>query len=180
LSKEGHTLSVRFSGSAAQAQQAVRALWPRYYQNLFLTMHSASEILADNYAEDVRMARLLAIATGIALAIAAFGTYVLSAHTVQRRAREIVLRKLHGAGRGDIGVLVLREVGTLALAAAAIGLPIAGVVIARYLAGYVERAPIGYWTLLGALAASFATATLAAARHAWSAMQMQPAAALRT
>lgn len=179
LSTAGHTMSVRFSGSPAQAQQIVRTLWPRYFPDVVLTMRSASDILADNYIEDVRMAKLLAIATGIALAIAAFGTYVLSAHTVQRRAREIVLRKLHGAGRGDIGFLVLREVGTLALVAAAVGLPIAGVVIARYLAGYVERAPIGYWTLLAALSATLLIAAAAAARHAWLAMRMQPAAALR-
>jgi hypothetical protein len=179
LFADGHTLSVRFNGSPAQAQQAVRTLWPSYYPELFLTMRSAGEILADDYAEDIRMAKLLSIATGIALAIAAFGTYVLSAHTVQRRAREIVLRKLHGAGRGDIGLLVLREIGALALVAAVVGLPIAGVVIARYLAGYVERAPIGYWTLLAALSATLAIAIAAAARHAWLAMRMQPAAALR-
>ncbi len=179
LSTAGHSLSVRFNGNAADAQQTVRMLWPRYFPDAILTMRLAGDILADDYAEDVRMARLLVIATGIALAIAAFGTYVLSAHTVQRRAREIVLRKLHGAGRGDIGLLVAREIGTLALVSAAAGLPIAAVAIARYLAGYVEHAPIGWWTLLAALATTLAVALVAVARNAWIAMRMQPAQALR-
>jgi ABC-type antimicrobial peptide transport system permease subunit len=175
----GHTLSVRFSGRAADAEQIVRTLWPRYFPDAILTMRPAADILADDYAEDVRMAKLLVIATGIALAIAAFGTYVLSAHTVQRRAREIVLRKLHGAGRADIGLLVAREIGTLALVSAVVGLPIAAVAIARYLAGYVEHAPIGGWTLLAALASTLAVALSAVARNAWIAMRMQPAEALR-
>lgn len=175
----GHTLSVRFSGSLAEAEQAVRTLWPRYFPDMPLTMRRAGDILADDYAEDIRMAKLLAVATGIALTIAAFGTYVLSAHTVQRRAREIVLRKLHGAQRRDIGLLVLREIGALALVAAAVALPIAAVAIARYLAGYVEHAPVGYWTMTLALAATLAVAVAAAARHAWLAMRMPPAAALR-
>jgi putative ABC transport system permease protein len=113
------------------------------------------------------------------LVIAAFGTYVLSANTVQRRAREIVLRKLHGAHRTDIGLLVLREVGALLLAAAVLALPIAAVAIHRYLAGYVEHAPIGYWTLLLALSLTWAIALIAIARHTWIAMRMVPVRALR-
>jgi predicted lysophospholipase L1 biosynthesis ABC-type transport system permease subunit len=104
---------------------------------------------------------------------------VISAYTVQRRAKEIVLRKLHGAARTDIGLLVAREIGLLAAAAATVGLPIAAVAVARYLASYVEQAPVAYWTLLAALVTTLATATLAVARHAWLAMRMQPAEVLR-
>jgi putative ABC transport system permease protein len=175
----GHTLSVRFTGSAADAERTVRTLWARHFPDALIALRSASDILTDDYAEDVRIAKLLTIATGIALAIAAFGTYVLSAHTVQRRAREIVLRKLHGAGRIDVGLLVAREIGGLALVSAAAGLPIAAIAIARYLASYVEHAPVGYWTLLAALASTLAVALLAVARNAWIAMRMHPAEALR-
>jgi ABC-type antimicrobial peptide transport system permease subunit len=113
------------------------------------------------------------------LAIAGFGTYVLAAHTVQRRAREIVLRKLHGAGPSHIALLVVRETGALALLAALAALPLAWLGIGRYLAQYVERAPIGGWTLLAAFAMTLLVAALAVARHAWLAMRMRPADALR-
>jgi ABC-type antimicrobial peptide transport system permease subunit len=104
----------------------------------------------------------------------------LSANTVQRRAREITLRKLHGAQRADVGLLMLREIGTLILAAGVIGLPIAAVAIQRYLSGYVERAPVGYWTLLFALALTLVIALIAISRHAWLAMRLSPAEALRS
>jgi hypothetical protein len=177
----GITLSVRASDGAAAAalEPAVRALWPKYFPDALLKTRPAAEILAVNYADDARMARLLALATGIALAIAAFGTYVLSAHTVQRRAREIVLRKLYGAGGGAIGALVVKEIGALTLLAALIGLPPAALAIQRYLAGYVEHAPIGGWTMLLALAASLTVAAAAVARHAWLATRMRAAEALR-
>ena len=176
---KGSTLSVRASASAGEVDTAVQALWPKFYPDALLRTHRAKDILAANYADDARMAKLLAIATGLALAIAAFGTYVLSASTVQRRSKEIVLRKLHGAGRSDIALLVLREIGTLLLVAAAVGLPLAAVAIARYLATYVEHAPIAYWTLLGALAATLAISLIAVARQAWIAMRLMPAEALR-
>ena len=176
----GTVLSVRASGDPAVVERAVQALWPSYFPDAIPRIVRAGDVLAANYADDARLAKLLTVATGIALAIAAFGTYVLSANTVQRRAKEIALRKLHGARGADIGLLVVREIGALALAAAVIGLPVAAVAIRRYLADYVEHAPIGCWTLLFALSLTLAIALIAIARHTWIAMRMAPADALRT
>jgi cell division protein FtsX len=180
LRTAGASLTARVHGPMADVERAVRELWPRYFPESLLRMHRAEEVLAVNYAEDARMAKLLASATCLALIIAGVGTYVLSANTVQRRAREIVLRKLHGARRGDIGLLVLREIGTLILIAAVIGLPLAAIAIQRYLAGYVEHAPVGYWTLLFALALTLLIALSAISRHAWLAMRLSPVEALRS
>jgi hypothetical protein len=175
----GATLSVRSSGDVAAAKLAIDSLWRRYFPDDMPEIHRADDILAANYADDTRMAKLLAVATGVAIAIAAFGTYVLAAHTVLRRAREIVLRKLHGAGGRDIGLLIAREFGLLALAAGIVGLPVAAVAIERYLAGFVERAPIGWWTLVCALCSVLAVATAAIVRHLRIAVRMTPADALR-
>jgi cell division protein FtsX len=175
----GTVLNVRASGAPADVERAAQSLWPAYFPDAIPKIFRAADPLAVHYAEDARMAKLLAVATGIALAIAAFGTYVLAANTVQRRAREIVLRKLHGAGRADIGLLVVREIGALTLAAAVIGLPPAAIAINRYLAGYVEHAPIGYWTLLLALSLTLMVALAAITRHTRIAMRMVPADALR-
>lgn len=176
----GTVLSVRAATDPAAVERSVRALWPSFFPDAIPKVVRAGDVLARNYADDARLAKLMSVATGIALAIAAFGTYVLSANTVQRRAREIVLRKLHGARGADIGVLVVREIGALVLAAAVIASPLAVVAIRRYLSGYVEHAPIGYWTLLIALSLTLAIALIAIARHTWLAMRMAPAEALRT
>jgi putative ABC transport system permease protein len=179
LSTGGNTLIIRTTVAPAQIEAVVQALWPRYFPESIPRIGQASTIYAANYAEEVRIAKLLAVATGIALLIAAVGIYVLSAHTVQRRAREIALRKLHGARPVDVGLLVVRETGSLVLVAAVIGLPLAALAIERYLAIYVVRAPIGYWTLLFALASTVAIASISVARHAWLAMRMMATDALR-
>ena len=96
-------LTVRARAGVAQAERALRAQWPKYFPDGILKVQRAGDILAANYAEDARLAKLLGIASAIALAIAAFGAYALAAHTVQRRAKEIVLRKLYGASAPAIG-----------------------------------------------------------------------------
>ena len=173
------TLSVRASGPVAEVEQAIALMWRRYFPNAVMQTERATDVLAANYADDARLARLLALATVIALAITAFGMYALSAYMVQRRAREIVLRKLYGAGRAQIALLLGRDLGLLILGAGAFGLPLAFVGVSRYQAGFVEHAPLVYatpWLALGGVAVVTLLATL---RHTWSALTMRPGALLR-
>jgi hypothetical protein len=174
------TLTARISGSTAAAERSVRAVWPRYFSNSVLQMTTAKSIYAANYADDARLAKLLALATAIAMTIAAVGAYVLAADAVQRRMGEIALRRLFGATRLDIGKLIALEIGAVAGLAAMIGMPLAALGIARYLAGYTEHTPIAFWTLVFALLATLGTTAFAGVRHAWIAMTLRPAVALRT
>jgi putative ABC transport system permease protein len=174
------TLTVRASASIADAERAVQAVWPKYFPNSVLEMKPAKDIYAANYADDARLARLLALSTAVAMIIAAFGVYVLAADAVQRRTKEIALRKLFGTRRRDIGKLVAKEIGTVILLSAVVALPLAALAIGRYLAAYTERTPLAYWALAFALLVSLATAAFAGARQMWIAMALKPAAALRT
>ncbi|MCU6435062.1 ABC transporter permease [Undibacterium sp. Jales W-56] len=169
----GTTLSIRSRGSLTTTEHTVQSLWANFFPDKTLDMHHAQQILDANYDEEQRLTTLLAISTGIALAIAAFGTYALSAYTVQRREKEIALRKLYGARKRHISRLVMKEIGTLTLVSAMIGLPIAAFLIELYLASYIERAPIAYWTLLLSLAWSCAIALIAVLLHAKHAMSKQ-------
>ena len=81
-------------------------------------MRPGKEIYAANYADDARLARLLRFSTIVAMAIAACGVYVLAADTVQRRTKEIALRKLFGTQRRDIGKLIAIEIGAVILLSA--------------------------------------------------------------
>jgi putative ABC transport system permease protein len=172
--------TVRCSGDVDAVRRAILALWPRYFPNEGLDVVRTSALMADIfYADDLRLAKLLAASSAIATAIAAFGIYVLAAYSVRRREKEIVLRKLYGAGGAAIAQLVAREFAALVGAGALLGLPFAWVAIQRWMAGFTERAPIGAWTLVAALLVAGAVALVATLRHALAAMRIRPAAALR-
>ena len=105
--------------------------------------------------------------------------YALSAWSVRRSARQIVLRKLHGARRADIAAFVARQFAGLLLVAAGVGLPVAGWLAQAWLSNYVERTDAAFWALPLALAVVVAVAALAALRHALAAMRLRPAQVLR-
>ncbi|NYE62882.1 putative ABC transport system permease protein [Duganella sp. 1224] len=180
LSDSSRLLTVRVqAGRAGAVEQAMLAVWQRCFPARPPVIRHAASYYAQAYVDDVRLAHLLACATAVVLTLAAFGIYVLAAHSVQQRAREIVLRKLHGAGRAAIAVLVGREFVLLTAVAAVIALPPAWLVIAHYLAPFAERSPLGTWAPLAALALALLVAAAATGRHTWSAMRLAPAQALR-
>jgi putative ABC transport system permease protein len=164
----------------AAAMHGIERIWPRFFPNETLEQKRMTSLITEAfYADDLRLAKLLAASSVIAIAIAAFGIYVLAAYSVQRRTKEIVLRKLYGAGRSAIGSLVAREFATLIGAGALVGLPLAWIAIQRYMAPFTERAPVGLWTLACALAVAALVAFGSTLRHTLAAVRITPVRVLR-
>lgn len=179
LSLHTGVFTVKVGRDMPAVRRAIEEMWPRFFPNDVLEMERLDTMFAENYADDLRLAKLLAASSLIAIAIAAFGIYVLSAYSVQRRSREIVLRKLYGASGAAIGRLVAREFAALLGAGALIGLPAAWLATERYLAGFTERAPIGLWAIGAALAVATLVALGSTLRHTLSAVRVAPVLALR-
>ncbi|MDL2355752.1 MAG: ABC transporter permease [Pseudomonadota bacterium] len=172
-------LLVRSDGDLGALEGAITGALQRKAPDQVFAIERAQTYLSANYADDLRLAKLLGLASMVAIAIAAFGIYVLATYSVQRMARQIVLRKLYGAGHAAIATLVGGEFVRLLALGAAIALPLAALVNARYLAGFVERAPMGAWPLLAALLLAALVAALSTLRHTLAALRMTPALILR-
>jgi len=143
---------------------------------------SVREHQATVMAEDTRIGTLIGVTGALALLLAAVGIYALAAYTLRRREREIVLRKLHGAGAGAVAGLLVKEFAGVLVAACVVALPVAAWVTQLYLSGFVERAPVGpasMWVLLAAVALLAVVTALAVARHLHAALQLRPLQALR-
>jgi putative ABC transport system permease protein len=180
LRERVRVFTIRCRQDPAAVKRAVEEIWPRHFPNETVDAVRLKTFIADQfYADDLRLAKLLAASSVIAIAIAGFGIYVLAAYSVQRRTREIVLRKLYGAGSRAIGRLVAREFASLIGAGAVLGLPVAWIATQRYLAPFAERAPIGVWTLAAALAVTGLVALAATLRHTLAAVRITPVLALR-
>lgn len=179
LSNNVRVLTLRVDRGMQAVERAVETLWQQHFPDEELRMEKASSFFAANYAEDAQLAKLLAAASCIALAIAGFGIYVLSAYSVRRKAREIVLRKLYGALPRDIAQLILRDCLAVIAVGAALGLPFAYLAAQRYLSNFVTHAPLALWaTVVAALCAALLV-LLASLRQTILAMQISPMLAFR-
>lgn len=175
----GGVFTIRTEGDKQQLQTAIEALWSRHFPNAMLRMETMEAEFAKQNRADLRIAQLLSAASVITIAIAAFGIYVLAAYSVQRRTREIVLRKLYGANGRDIASLVAREFFVLIAVGAFLSLPLAFYQIEVYMSQFQDRAPIGIWTLVGALGVGIIVALLSTLRHTIGAVRIAPVKVLR-
>jgi ABC-type antimicrobial peptide transport system permease subunit len=123
---------------------------------------------------------MLAVAFGVlATVLAAIGLYGIISYSVARRTREFGIRLALGAIRGNILLLVMREVGWLVAIGACVGLPLSYV-----LARYVESQLFGIhahdpWVLVGATFIIVLVAVLAGVIPAVRAMRIEPIRALK-
>jgi ABC-type antimicrobial peptide transport system permease subunit len=115
----------------------------------------------------------------VATLLASIGLYGVMAYTVARRTREIGIRMAIGAARADVLWLVMREVVLLLGIGIAVALPAAWVLtrfVRSQLYGIQPTDPVSIVVAVFAIAA---VATLAGYVPAWRATRVDPMRALR-
>ena len=135
----------------------------------------------DRSVSDERALAFLAIGfSALAMILAAVGLYGVLAYSTEQRTREIGVRLALGSPRSTIVLLVLREMGWIAVVATVVALP-ATVALARLfrsqLYGVTTFDPL---TLVGAVVFTAGMVLLASALPARRAAAVQPMQALRT
>jgi putative ABC transport system permease protein len=138
----------------------------------------------DVFAEAIRRPRLLAqllgAFAGLALLLAAIGTYGLLSYMVGERRREIGVRMALGATRSRVVALVMSQGLRLVLVGIALGMAAAASlnrVMQSLLYGVEPGDPV---TIMAVLATLIATAFIACGLPAWRAARVDPNVVLRT
>src|SRR5688500_5423050 len=173
------TIAIRTANAAAAVaaiRAEVRALDPSLPVYDVATMDERAARVTARYRYSSAMMSALA---GLALMLAAIGTYGVAAFAVATRTREIGLRVALGARPRDVLRLVLG--GGLKLAAAGVTLGLAGAlasarVLATMLYGVTPHDPITFATIALIVTGVAAAATYVPARRA---MRVDPVVALR-
>jgi len=106
------------------------------------------ESLAAIYESELRLRKAASTATVLAVIIVFLGVVGLVSGSVQRRTKEIAIRKVIGASVLGIIRLFLREYLPSLLVAAVIASPLAWWIMQRWLNDYVTRIPLTVWPFL--------------------------------
>jgi putative ABC transport system permease protein len=131
------------------------------------------------YDDENRLSSLINIATLLSIIISAIGLFSLTMFTVRKKWKEVGIRKIHGASVGTLVLLLSKEYWWLTLAASVIGLPVAYLIINRWLDTYAYHIGISPLYYFAAIIILVIVTTATVSYHTLKASRLNPVDTLR-
>ncbi|GAB3916131.1 ABC transporter permease [Larkinella terrae] len=137
-------LKLRTSNYAA-TMTAIENAWKEIYPDGLFEAKFLDDSLQELYEDEQRQFSLLRVFAGIALIICCLGLWGLASFTIERRTKEIGVRKVLGASVTGIVALISKDFLKLVLLALIISTPIAWYVMEIWLKAFSYRIDVEWW-----------------------------------
>jgi putative ABC transport system permease protein len=173
-------LSVRLGeGDLPGAIRRIEALWTRMAPDQPFKFSFLDRDLDKLYQGEQIAQRVFGLFALLAVFIACLGLFGLAAYLTRLRTKEIGVRKVLGAGMGQIVSLLSRDFLRLVLLALLIATPVAWYAMRRWLEGFAYHTGLHWWIFVAAGLIALAVAFLTVSWQALRAAMVNPAEALR-
>ncbi|MGC3982657.1 MAG: ABC transporter permease [Steroidobacteraceae bacterium] len=159
--------------------QAIEKLWRRFGESRPISWFFFDQHLQALYADNIRMGILLALSAGIAIVVACLGLFGLVTFNLERRTKEIGVRKTMGANTPAIMYLLLWQFAKPVLLANLIAYPVAGLIMNRWLHGFAYHIDLEPWLFAATGATAIMIALLTVGMHCYLVARAKPVVALR-
>lgn len=176
-----YNLLLKVSGDADMQIDALKALWrqlaPNQTEPTFSTLAQTYRNM--NSAEE-RLRQIMLVFAVVSMFLAALGLFGLAWYSVGQRAREIALRRIHGASIAQMILLLCRHFLSWMLIAVVIALPLAWWLSAQWLTEFVYKAPLSPWIFVGTFLMAIAITLVTVIFQSWRAATANPVSSLKT
>ncbi|HTE29178.1 MAG TPA: FtsX-like permease family protein, partial [Chryseolinea sp.] len=122
----------------------VAKVWKNLYPSQTFKFEFYDESLALLYQKDQQSAFLISTAMYITILISCIGLFGLALFTAQRRAKEISIRKILGAGVANITFMLSKDFIVLVLVSLLFASPVGWFLMNQWLRGFAYRINIGW------------------------------------
>ncbi len=126
----------------------VKNLWNEMEINQPLNVSFMDQEFDALYKSEQRSSKMFTMLTLISLLVACLGLLGLSAYTIERRRKEIGVRKVLGASMNNLFVLLVKDFLLLILIAIVFGLPLVELIMRDWLNNFAYKINIGFGTIL--------------------------------
>ncbi len=154
--------------------------WKQLYPGETFKYEFYDQSLAELYKSDQQTAMLINTAMAITIFISCIGLFGLILFTSEKRAKEISIRKILGAGTGDIVLLLSKDFVMLVIVALLIASPVAWSFMNRWLETFAYHIRISGWMFVLAGISAIAIALITISFQSIKAAIANPVKSLRT
>lgn len=158
----------------------IKTTWQRVTGNSAMEYSFLDEHFKQVYKADRQGAVIITILGIMAVIIACLGLFGLTTHAIQKRVKEISMRKVLGASISSIVSLLSKDFLKFIAVAAVIAFPIAWIMMNKWLENFAYRITISWWVLAVAGVASLFIALATISIQAVKAAKANPVKNLKT
>jgi putative ABC transport system permease protein len=159
---------------------AIEKSWKEIYPDGLFEAKFLDDSLQELYEDEQRQFSLLRVFAGIALVICCLGLWGLATFTIERRTKEIGVRKVLGASIMGIVALISKDFLKLVLLALVIATPIAWYAMESWLKEFSYRIDVEWWVFVLVGAVSVLVAFVTVSFQSIKAALMNPVTSLRS
>lgn len=136
--------------------------------------------LQNLYQSETRMGKLFTYFAGLAVLIACLGLFGLASFSMQKRTKEIGIRKVLGASVSRIMVMLSKEYILVVLAAAIFAWPAGYIMMNQWLDNFAYKTELPLWIFPAALGIVLLLTMMVVGYHSLKAAVMNPVKSLRS
>lgn len=157
-------------GDVANTIAQIKDTWQHVTGNNGMEYNFLDEHFKQVYKADRQGAAIITILGVVAIFIACLGLFGLTTHAIQKRVKEISVRKVLGANVSSIVALLSKDFFKFIAVAAVVAFPVAWVVMNKWLNNFAYRITISWWILavagISSLLIALATISIQAVKAA--------------
>lgn len=116
--------------------------WKEAYPNNVFSFYFLDERFNLQYSSDKQVGMIVGVLTLLAVIVSFLGLFGLSLYTVNRRIKEIGIRKVFGASVFNVVSLLSKDYARLVIAGCIIGVPMAYWLLKKWLQAYAYQMPL--------------------------------------
>ena len=138
------------------------------------------EELGLEYDNERKLTAIVGLFALLAVVIALMGVFGLVMFETQHRRREIAVRRVMGASRGEILAMFNRRYVMLVAVCFVLAVPVSIWAVRHWLAGFAYAVPLYWWVFALALAGVLAVTALTVTVRSWRAVNENPAESVKS
>lgn len=138
------------------------------------------EELGLEYDNERKLTAIVGLFALLAVVIALMGVFGLVLFETQHRRREIAVRRVMGASRGEILAMFNRRYVMLVAVCFVLAVPVSIWAVRHWLAGFAYTVPLYWWVFALALAGGLAVTALTVTVRSWHAVNENPAESVKS
>jgi putative ABC transport system permease protein len=153
--------------------------WKKVFPDQLFEYKFLSDRIADYYKSEHKALNLFLLFASITIFLCVLGILGLSLSIKERRTKEIGLRKVNGATRTQVILLLNKDFVKWVAIAFLLAIPISWIIMHKWLENFAYRAEMRWWIFALAGILAMAIALLTVSWQSWRAATRNPVESLR-